>query len=1070
MYHYIKQNNQGELMLATLDTGRLQAAIASAGVSQSVVVQRSGISRAQLSRLVAGDNPKIRRGTLERLAAAVDVAPESLLVGGMITRYKRWLAEQTGYVDFRGFGMPTLERRPIAEIFVDTAVAEESAECREECSPQRPASRRLVRRADRAVSASRCVLDHDRVMVLGGPGGGKTTLLRFLAHSAAVAGEPSAEIPLYVRLPEFARAEDLNDRADLVKFLAARAAEQGCPDVEAALREELESDRHRCLVLLDGLDEVGNQDRRDRLVRSVQTLVEKYPRNRYAVTSRPAGFDSAPWRNQGFSVFRLLDYDREHLRCFAEKWATALSQAENKPYPEVCQRLNRAIFASPRVRALASNPLIVTILVLLNEARGGVLPRRRVDLYEKVVDVFLDTWESNKRSADAFEETCGIDLDAREFRWLLSDLSLAMQKAERTIAPRWWIAAKIEDYLQFKLGFAVEEAKDACDRILRYLAERTGLIEERGLGLFAFSHRTLQEYFASLGVIDEAEAAPQRGVTGCLRGYYFHPQWPEVVRLVAAQLTPPLAESLLASILDDPDPVGRFLRRAHLLALGCLSDGTSIADRRLVTGILDSLKDLGHSRWLGTTLQIIDALRGIEGTRVQDLADRTVQAILENARMHLERDDYDCLYQWAHTEEVLRRTEDELPVSFQAEEAAREVTVEVGDSTCRMIRVNSDLLSENPDKWYASACSLLGDPSQTIELKQFLAREMGRRVLTDRQCRIRLRKILCSEMSGPLRAVCAEALAAVTKGKNDTKRLLLRTLLKDKDEEVRRACAVALRNAAEHDSAIADPLLEILAGDAPVAVRAGAVRGLRKAAVSRPAVRETLQRHLTSAGESDDVRIACAWTLAARLADNSVLLAALKSWLQSPPSARLQRVAAELLATAMADERLDWDHEVMERAENVLMGLEDPCPCALDSLQSVATAREVRRGLRLENVLRDALRPLGDSIELAFVFGSTARNRQTQESDIDLLIIGGATLKSLSGSLRQAENVLGRRISPAIYTRDSFRERCQRGDPFLLDVCRREKIPVIQSGGKSSQKEFEDELRAMVAERMDSPA
>jgi predicted nucleotidyltransferase len=240
--------------------------------------------------------------------------------------------------------------------------------------------------------------------------------------------------------------------------------------------------------------------------------------------------------------------------------------------------------------------------------------------------------------------------------------------------------------------------------------------------------------------------------------------------------------------------------------------------------------------------------------------------------------------------------------------------------------------------------------------------------------------------------------------------------------------------------------------------------------MSRPAVREALQRHLTNRDESDDVQIACASALAAQFADDSVLPATLKLWLQSPRSPRLQRAAAELLATAMADERLDWDHGVMERAESVLMGLEDPCPCALDSLRAVATAREVRRGLRLENVLRDALRPLGDSIELAFVFGSTARNRQTQESDIDLLIIGGATLKSLSGSLRQAENVLGRRISPAIYTRDSFRQRCQRGDPFLLDVCRREKIPVIQPGGKISQKEFEDELRAMVAERMDSSA
>ena len=221
-----------------------------------------------------------------------------------------------------------------------------------------------------------------------------------------------------------------------------------------------------------------------------------------------------------------------------------------------------------------------------------------------------------------------------------------------------------------------------------------------------------------------------------------------------------------------------------------------------------------------------------------------------------------------------------------------------------------------------------------------------------------------------------------------------------------------------------------------------------------------------SGSESADVRITCAWALETQLAGSREFLAALKSWLASSTPPRFQRVAAQLLATAMADERLDWDQEVIETAEKVLMGLEDPCPCALRSLQAIATAREVRRGLRLENVLRDSLRPLADSIELAFVFGSTARNRQMQDSDIDLFLLGNVTLKSLSGPLRQAEKVLGRRVSPAIYTRDSFRQRFQRGDPFLLDVCRREKIPVMRKGGENSQKEFEDELRALVADRM----
>jgi predicted nucleotidyltransferase len=904
--------------------------------------------------------------------------------------------------------------------------------------------------------------------VLGNPGGGKTTLLRYLAHACAATEEDNTETPVYVRLAEFCRAQELDEGVDLVKFLAARAAELGCPAMEEPLGQELKDEKRRCLVLLDGLDEVGTREQKERLVRSVQAFVKEYPRNRYVVASRPVGFDAAPWRSQGFSVFRILEYDRAHLERFAEKWTEVLSRTENKPCEEVRERLNRAIFSSPRVRSLACSPLIVTILVLLNEARGGALPRRRVDLYEKVVDVFLDTWESSKRSVGKFEDTRDIDLDAREFRWLLSSLSLAMQKAERTLAPRWWIAEKIEDYLQNKLGFAMDEAKDASDRIIRYLAERTGLVEERGLGLFGFSHRTLQEYFASLGVIDEADASPGRGVTACLRGYYFNPQWPEVVRLVAAQLTPPLAESLLASILDDPDRVGRFLHRGHLLALQCLSDGTSIANRRFVSGLLQSLTELGTSRWLGITLRAIDALQGFGGMRLEDSAKRTLEAILEAAKCELDVEEYECLHNWACGSEALSQAQEELPASFRDKEAAREAAVPIGDASCRVFHVNAALLSENPEKWYASACSLLEDPGQTLQLKRVLVYAMGRRVVSDPRSRMRLRKILCSDSPAPLRAACVESLASITRGRNNSRRLLLRVLSQDKDDDVRRACAVALRDVVERDSAIAGCLVGILNGGESSTVRAGAAQGLAKAAARQSVVREALETCLGRASEAEDVRIACAWALQTQLADNAVLFATLKSWLESPPVPRFQRVAAELLATAMANEKVDWNDGVIEKAEGVLMSLEDPCPCALDSLEVIATTREVRRGLRLENVLRDAFHPLGDSIELAFVFGSTARNRQTQESDIDLLIIGDVTLKSLSGPLRQAENVLGRRVSPAIYTRDAFRERYQRGDPFLLDVCRREKIPVIQNSGEISQTEFEDELRAMVAERMGS--
>jgi transcriptional regulator with XRE-family HTH domain/predicted nucleotidyltransferase len=1052
-------------MLKMLDILRLKSAISSKGITRQQLAKVSGVSRAQLARILCSRDASVRNATLEGFARALGVDSTEILVGGAISGYNQWVERQFAYIDFRGMGLPSLQRQAIEDVFVDVDVVDQQCgEAGNECLT--PASFAASKANPQPqVPATEYLASHDRIAVAANPGSGKTTLLRFAAWQAVTDGN-QRETPMYVRLPELCRARQLDPRVDLVKFVAARAVVAGCGDVEAALRQELEDEGRHCLVLLDGLDEVGNQEERRLLIDSIQTFVDQYPRNRFVVTSRLVGFEPAVWRDMGFSVIRILPYTEMRLQAFAEKWASIFSRAQGKRKAEVLEALHTAIFSNPRVRALAANPLMLTILVLLNEARGGTLPRRRVDLYEKVVDVFLDTWESNKRSADKFEDTHNIDLDAREFRWLLADLSLAMQKADRTLAPRWWLSERMQQYLQQRLGFESDTAKDACDRILRYLAERTGLIEERGLELFGFSHRTLQEYFASLGVRDEAEASPSRDVTAGLRDYVYHPQWSEVVRLLAAQLTPPLAESLVSSILDDPDPLGRFLHRAPLLAIGCLADGTTVPNRRLVAQAFASLADLGRTRWLGITLRAIDLLEDFEGTRLSDLAKKTQAAILETARQELDKEDCACLWGRVHFKDVLQAASEAIPESFGSE-AARQSLVLIDGESYPVVRVNAALLRENPQAWYNSACALLENPAQDMHLKETLIREMGRRIATDRRAGICLRKLLSSAEPSDVRAACATALSASTKGKRPAVRTqLLRTLQRDPDPQVRASCAAALRTAARTDLAVRRQLMELLQCNQSAEIQAGAARGLAGAALTDSPARKVLFETARSDAAPERVRAACAWAVASQIGKSREASEAFKSWLDDPRCQALQRVAAQALARAMAAERLEWDHRVVETIEGILMGLNNPCQCALDSLEELADARAVRHGLRLESVLRDALRSLANRVELAFVFGSTARNRQHAESDIDLFILGDVSLKLLAGPLQQAENTLGRRINPVIHTRESFRIKYTAGDPFLLDVYRREKVPVLLPNGRTSKEDLDDELRTMAAERV----
>jgi predicted nucleotidyltransferase len=279
-----------------------------------------------------------------------------------------------------------------------------------------------------------------------------------------------------------------------------------------------------------------------------------------------------------------------------------------------------------------------------------------------------------------------------------------------------------------------------------------------------------------------------------------------------------------------------------------------------------------------------------------------------------------------------------------------------------------------------------------------------------------------------------------------------------------------LRDAAENNALITNRLLDIIKSDKSTIVQSGAARGLAKASGTEPKARTTLIKYASLEKKSEALRVACAWSLKQYIGKDSDITHIFKSWLASSRYSGLQRVAAQSLATAMAEDKIEWDHQVVENAENILMNLKNPCACALESLEQIASAREIHQGLRLENILRETLQVFDNRIELAFIFGSTARNRQMVDSDIDILIIGDVNLKELSGPLRLAEKVLGRRISPSIYTKDSFQERYHTGDPFLLDVSNREKIPIIHKNKNGSIKEFDNELGTMVAERMAAKA
>lgn len=96
----------------------------------------------------------------------------------------------------------------------------------------------------------------------------------------------------------------------------------------------------------------------------------------------------------------------------------------------------------------------------------------------------------------------------------------------------------------------------------------------------------------------------------------------------------------------------------------------------------------------------------------------------------------------------------------------------------------------------------------------------------------------------------------------------------------------------------------------------------------------------------------------------------------------------------------------------------------------------------IADVVRDALLPLRPRIQVAFIFGSAARNELRRDSDIDLVIVGDVSLGDVVSALSDAQRVLGREVNPAVYSAEEFRAKILSGHHFLTAVLREPYILV----------------------------
>lgn len=108
--------------------------------------------------------------------------------------------------------------------------------------------------------------------------------------------------------------------------------------------------------------------------------------------------------------------------------------------------------------------------------------------------------------------------------------------------------------------------------------------------------------------------------------------------------------------------------------------------------------------------------------------------------------------------------------------------------------------------------------------------------------------------------------------------------------------------------------------------------------------------------------------------------------------------------------------------------LDPDCPI-YEEIRSI-----VRKTVGLAGILRASLQPLVERIELAYVYGSHAAGTERSDSDVDLMVVGDATLRDLSPMLADVQRTLQREINPTLYPSEEYAQALLDANSFVRRV------------------------------------